>query len=93
MNSTAVYQNRKPPPLKFLELLYPIPQPLRTLEDHWRFCHADLPDLTDIELARELSRVWRRLTLEWPKADHWLWARRAAVFAERDRRRAGRARS
>ena len=81
-------ERRVSPP--FLNLLYDLPQPMATIEDFCRAVHDDLPTLSDLELARELSRVWRRLTVEWPPLDHWLWSRRAACFAERDRRRAGR---
>ena len=76
------------PPDTFLEFLYPSPRPLATLEEWRRAHHDDLPLFTDLELARELARIWRRLTFQWPPLDDWLWDRRRAIFAERERRRA-----
>jgi hypothetical protein len=77
-------------PDAFFDRLYRLPEPLYRLEDYWQFLHLDLPELTDLELSIELSCVWRRISLERPKPDAWLWARRQAIFRECDRRRAGR---
>jgi hypothetical protein len=72
----------------FLERLYPLPNEFRTINEWVILHHQDLEHLSDLELTLELSCLWRRLTLEQPKPDHWLWARRQAIFRERDRRRA-----
>ena len=72
-------------------MLYRRPRPYLFEEDWCRFHHEDLACLDDLELSRELSRLWRRITIEWPPKADWLWQRRAACFAERDRRRMGRA--
>jgi hypothetical protein len=82
----------KRPPEPLLELLYDLPRPMRSLEDYQRLTHCDLPAMTERELERELGRTWLRIMLSWPPTDDWLWARRDAVFAERDRRRSGVAR-
>jgi hypothetical protein len=69
--------------------MYAMPDPLYRLEEYERFLNLDLPALTDLELAIELSCVWRRISIEKPKLDDWLYERRQAIFRERDRRRAG----
>jgi hypothetical protein len=71
----------------FLEKVYRLPRPGLWHEDYCRFWHLDLASLTDAELAMELSGLWHRICLERPRADSWLWLRRQAIFAEKDRRR------
>src|SRR5688572_24701593 len=84
--SSIVHAERRLSP-PYLDHLYPLPRWTVTLEEWQRLHHLDLPALSDLEIARELSRLWTRITYEWPPADDWTWERRAALFAERDRRR------
>ena len=81
-----------PIPTAYLERIYPLPRPALWFEDFARCWHTDLVGLSDTDLAIELSRVWHRICLELPRPDHWLWQRRRAIFAERDRRNGRRVR-
>ena len=75
-------------PPAYLELAYPLPRENRSLEDHHRAQHHDLPGLTDEDLALEGFRVLLRMCFERdPDAMTWLRERRLTVRAERVRRR------
>jgi hypothetical protein len=78
--------DRKSFPPSYLERVYSLPRPALWSDDFARWWHLDLAGLSDTDLAIELSRVWHRICAERPRPGHWLWQRRQAVFAERDRR-------
>ena len=82
-----VAQRERRPSPRYLDTLYPLPQWTATLEEFRRLHHLDIPGLSDLEISRELSRLWSRIVVEWPPLDDWTWRRRSALFAERDRRR------
>lgn len=56
------------------ELLFPIPDPLDTLEQRERFEHRDLAGLSRAELLRERERLKLRLLLD-DAPDPWLFQR------------------
>lgn len=76
-----------PFPDAFLEKIYALPQPMRTIDD-WRRLHGqDLQYLDDLALQRERRCVERRLDYEQDVLRRaWLMQRLAAVEAERRRR-------
>lgn len=45
-------------------LIYPVPQPYDSAEQHVRYVHADLADRTRAELLRERERIRLRLVLD-----------------------------
>lgn len=47
-----------------LDVIYPLPRALDTLEEHERYRHRDLSRRGRAELARERERVRLRLTLD-----------------------------
>lgn len=60
--------------------LYPIPDPLHSLEADRRFTHKDLDAMTEDEIIREYDRVkWRLLFDDSP--DCWLVQREARLKA------------
>ena len=63
-----------------LDALYPLPDPLSSLEQAWRAQHADVADLSPAERARERRRVLWRLDYE-PDLERraWLQGRAAAL--------------
>ncbi len=64
-----------------LELLYPLPQPLDSLEDYDRVTHRDLSRLDTASLRREHYRCRHRLNCEHDPSP-WLAERLAAIRAE-----------
>jgi len=69
-----------------LELIYPLPRELDTLEQHERYNHRDLPRRARAELARERERLRLRLTLD-DDLDPWALERLKRLSAELDRAR------
>ena len=66
-----------------LDAIYPMPRPLATIEEHDRWRHADLPDLTNAQLLREARLAEHRADLDpEPARVAWLRERVAAVRAE-----------
>jgi hypothetical protein len=61
-----------------LDLLYPVPDPLRSNRDWERFCHEDLCDLTADELRVERARVVWILTFH-NNPHPWLLERLDAI--------------
>ncbi len=58
--------------------LYPVPQPLRSLEEWARWRHLDLLDCSRPELLRERARLRLRLTLD-DAPDSWCLERLRAL--------------
>lgn len=74
---------------KILERLYPLPNPLRTLEEWEQAHHRDLPTLSDDDLLRDLRCARRRLDYEDDKtAQVWLSERIIRIRQEVASRRA-----
>jgi len=65
----------------------PTPNPLRTHEEWERFCHADVPELTDKALLIEIWRTESALADLAPDDDDWLWERWQALSRELQGRR------
>jgi hypothetical protein len=86
MNTPILSYQPKRLPEPFLERFYERPKPLRSLEDHRRFFHEDIADLSHRDLETELYRVVLRISLELPPDDDWLFERKARLFAEQERR-------
>ena len=66
---------------RWLERIYPLPDPLRSYEDLQRACHLDLPGLSREDLWRQHFRCDHRIRMD----DHpspWLYARLEAIRAE-----------
>ncbi len=72
-----------------LELIYPMPKPMRTIEE-WRRLHGhDLEHLDDLALQRERRCVLRRMDYEPANFRRtWLAQRLTAIDRERGYRRA-----
>lgn len=92
MNSLASRPRRwggpRPFPPAYLDKLYLIPNPTRSLEDHRRLHHRDLDHLDDLAILRERRCVVRRLDYERDRSvEMWLTGRLAAIDRERGRRR------
>lgn len=73
-------------------LLYPVPDPVESLEQNERYHHRDLARLAEPELRRELERLRLRLLLE-DDLPAWLLQRRMRLeHALGDARGGGRTR-
>lgn len=59
-------------------VVYPIPDPFRSLEEWERWRHLDLPELSTPELLRERARLRLRLTLD-DAPDSWCLERLQAI--------------
>lgn len=57
-----------------LELIYSLPRPYESLEEHQRFTHSDLQRRSRPELSRERARLELRLLLD-DEVDVWLLER------------------
>ncbi len=65
-----------------------VPDPFETEEQHRRFNHVDLPDLTDTEILDELHALRPLLWWKLP-GDDWLRERVKALQTELYKRKAG----
>ena len=73
---------------KFLDRLYAIPDPMRSIDDYYKQRHDDLPLLTTEKLHQEARMVRQRADLEDDEiARWWLGQRLDRVRAELTRRR------
>jgi hypothetical protein len=83
MNSIA-----RPFPDAFLERIYPLPKPMRSIEEWQREHHQDLEALDDFTLQRERRCVQHRLDYETDQfVRSWLAVRLTAIDRERGSRR------
>lgn len=68
------------------DLIYPIPDPMRSYEEWQVWRHADLSDMTPAEKRFDLTRLIARLHVD-PSPHHWLLERLAVLRDEVDRGR------